>query len=181
MIVRARRPQQVVFLLAVLLLGACARPFTPAEAREAYDAAAKGDGAAMQAALNRGFDPNYNYWDRGYLIDQAVTASKAGALAALIEAGARINVQDRGGGANPLILSVFTDRCEAARLLLRAGARKDFKFINAGAMAAKDLDGLTAPEIYRKFRSERPNAYSTKCWSEVGHLLLDNKRNGTHR
>jgi hypothetical protein len=162
----------LVVVTLAFLLGACGKSFTPAEVNRAYDAAARGDAVAMQKELNQGFDPNYYYWDRGYLIDEAATARNTGALAVLIQAGARVNVQVPGSGANPLIISVFTDRCESARLLFKAGARKDFKFIDAGAMAAAELDGFTAPEIYQKYRTENPKAFGTKCWSEVGRMLL---------
>ncbi len=172
MSVRTGRLDGMVIALA-LLLGACARTPTPAEVRQAYDAATKGDGAAMRTALSHGIDPNYYYWDGGYLIDRAAMAPKTDALVVLIKRGARVNVQNPDDGSTPLITAVSTNHCEAARLLLLAGAGKDMKVLHAGALGSPDVDGLTAPEIYRKSRIEYPDAYGTKCWSEVGRMLLN--------
>jgi hypothetical protein len=70
-------------------------------------------------------------------------------------------------------MSVVVGDCQMTKIFLAAGADREFKFAHPGAIAAAELTGLNAVQIYERNVLPFPDeiARDPECWSEVGKML----------
>ena len=115
-----------------------------------HRAAERGNAAALETMLSRGFDQGIADRDKVTPLHRAAMAGHAGAVRVLIAHGAPVNALDGMFAASPLVWAVEgrghaepgTDHVEVARLLIAAGSPLEWTPPEKAPNPERTLDAL---------------------------------------
>jgi len=130
------RQRNLLLSLLLLLLSAAATPATFAQDQndQLFEAARKGDAAAVKALLDRGVDVNAKFRYGATALSYAADKGHLEVVKLLLERKADVNVKDTFYGATPIIWAAQKGHAKVVEALLAGGAegRDDALQIGAG-------------------------------------------------